>query len=512
MDKLLYQLDNVNKVKPFFSPSSFLIFLDTQWINQFSISQRTNFAKFSQEDLLKILKNDFQNLSPNEEEQFLILYASFVHEVKHFWDHIGTTYGLSRFTLFLKRHFTAKKLINLLKPDESCLPLLKYGKWKDYKKAIHLKKEFSSQHFEECILDDVGTIFQESDFLRSDIHKTSFRGNIVVKNNILPSYVARVLDDKDKIWFLHVPLGGRTLVESAAMTVELDLLANTFGYNIAAERKRHFTHWDPQDPKGVYYGACDLYLSNFIPNFYYNHLLMLCDLALLGDLDGTNYDSFHPGWRFEKLTTIVSEVGFPKNSYEDWYCSIFKRMNITPLQHFLDRILEHISQILQNIDSFDSSLTKTISMVYEMSKKVFKARQIDPLAIASPKHMGTALLHILGFSNLENSNTCTAPLLPSPIIVQSDDCGVISYGNNVDIDGVKGLVRLSIDSNIIFDALMSERIVCPLLKFNFNCPQATKGCGVVPLRLKDYNHPSCSFREAVDGMGLLKIQTKRKDS
>jgi hypothetical protein len=73
------------------------------------------------------------------------------------------------------------------------------------------------------------------------------------------------------------------------------------------------------------------------------------------------------------------------------------------------------------------------------------------------------------------------------------------------------LVALSVETKILTDLLLDVKIVCPLVEASFNCPLKKPGCGRAPDSFVPSDHPSCSFKSALNGLGLLGRQIKVLD-
>jgi hypothetical protein len=511
--EILHQLNDLNDVVPFFSPDSFLVFINDDAFNHFRIAEVE--AAVNSGDgrrANELLRQHITSLSPQAESSLLRAFTATFHEFKHYWDHIGTTYGLARLGLALNRQISTHSLLDLVREGEPLgLPLLanRAQRFSDEAKAEKLLADISETLFHEKILDDVGIRAFVVDI---PPEKCPPEAHIVVTGSQqmhwVPAYAIRGADAEGRTWVIAIPFGGRSICEGAAMTLELDILNGVFGTWAAEERKRDFMGFDRTDPDRSYYGACDLFLSRHIDPFPFDLLLAMCDLALMGDAKGKERESFHPGWRFRKLVDLVSEKGWPKDKYEwksgshaweEWYRDLFVALNKRSLDEFLVETRSWLAEQIALTSTMDDSLSLAINAIYTAADRVFELRQRVPLILASGNYLYRAMSNTYWDGPAPHlDDNLSSIKLPMPTVVKATD-GDILCG-----EGEPGvLLNLAVQGKVLTDILINTKIVCTLVASSFNCPLKMQGCGQIPGSLSQSDHPSCSFHTTIKGLGIL---------
>jgi hypothetical protein len=283
MKEILYHLNDLNDVVPFFSPTSFLVFLNDEAFDWLKIPDVEAAANVGDGRLAnELLRQHITKISPHAESSVLHAFTATFHEFKHYWDHVGTTYGLARLGLAINRQVDTLSLLSLVQENEPVvLPLLANPalSYKDEAQAKTLLDNITETRFQEQVLDDVGI---RAFMVDAPPEECPPEARIVVAGpkemHWVPAYAIRGKDPEGKTWIIAIPFGGRSICEGAAMAVELDMLAGIFGAWAADERKRDFMGFNRTYPDRSYYGACDLFLSRFVKPFPFDLLMAICDL------------------------------------------------------------------------------------------------------------------------------------------------------------------------------------------------------------------------------------------
>ena len=518
MNDILYHLDDLSDVVPFFSPTSFLVFLNDEAFECLQIPKvQAAVDAGDGRRANELLREHIASLSPNAESSVLRAFTSTFHEFKHFWDHVGTTYGLARLGLALRRQIDTRTLISLIREGEPLqLPLLanRAHSFNDEARAGELLVEIAETRFQEQVLDDVGI---RSFVVDAPLEECPPEARIVVTGpkatHWVPAYAIRGSDKEGRTWMISIPFGGRAICEGAAMALELDILSGVFGSWAADERKRDFMGFDRTRPDRSYYGACDLFLSRHVKPFPFDLLVAMCDLALLGEVGGNDRESFHPGWRFRRLVDLVAERGWPSGKFrwdegsgawEEWYRDLFVALNKRPLDDFLSETRAGLAEKLTQLGSMNGRIEMALTEIYKAADRLFELRQRAALILASGDYLYRAMANTFWAGPAPNLDGSLAKVeLPTPTVVKASDASVVGG------EGETGaLVALAVEGKILTDLLVSSKIVCPLVEASFNCPLRKPGCGRMPGELSTSDHPSCSFKSALHGLGLLQKQIK----
>jgi hypothetical protein len=271
------------------------------------------------------LKNGPQRLA------FILDLTSGVHELRHYHDHFGTTFGFHRILRTIEDAIEFNRVWDSLKKEPKIrLPLGKWGRSADAPIILREYLRKRREYVEWFALADhatgplklgpapsrVGLVF--------DLHgRTAVVPTVTVNLRNADIALADAHEQKS------VPLGGRALLEGSALATQQIIINWVFGRSTLHQFNEFVSHGSPDDDRWLDYWAIRAYLSERVGQRSEWAQLAFSDLAMMGEHPEDLLHE-HPGVRISDVVTAAL-AGAP----------IYRQYGVN-LAAYLDQLTAHL--------------------------------------------------------------------------------------------------------------------------------------------------------------------------
>lgn len=258
-----------------------------------------------------IVQAKLQPLDAREKLNYSLQITVGVHELRHFHDHFFTTFGFQRIVRTIEDGMNFHKMWDALKREPVIrLPLAQWAREEDAPAALRSYMAERRDFVEWFTLYDgavrsVTITGQEN--TADSLMMIQVKGLQTQVPAILRN-VKRASTDALSQW--ATPMGGRVLMEGAALIIQRQVISRLFGNEYWEPLKQALSFGSMSDDRWSVYMAVDIYLSKNFPKFYTNFQLALTDMAMMPPRRGDLME-IHPGWRLWKLVKAARDIGLP---------------------------------------------------------------------------------------------------------------------------------------------------------------------------------------------------------
>lgn len=447
------------------------------------------------DEKLRDLIEDILGKTPEEN---LCRNAVFIHEFKHFFDILSTPSGLSRLhrilydnSIFIKAwRNDGKNHVGEAIFKKYDLPHISLENMKRFREILNRSPSVEAWwkachiHLHRMLVVRDGDVLIPEEYIEKLKSLSPLLPYFCVRLDTeaitanfmaVPGEMGKLSNEnrgiEKKIAF--TPLGFRQIVEGSALASQL-LLLSVKGYEkLYKEYRGKFF----RNPEHLGYTACDFLTSKYIPSFYLQDFVYLCDASLI--CPPVTYEHMDPGTRF-----VAILLGFSEH-----------KLSTANLRSVVDKIDKENSSLICNLES----TLKWIQTRLERSS--YPSREyIRHLSDIASKFVSFRLHNNDGLPSL---NEIAKGLLTKELILPP----VFSFGRNISMpEGTEeygpSFIRFFASRSIQDDLTYVGKITCPLRKLNVQCEMMRKKCGQWPDE-KTLNWPDCFFREVAERFFLL---------
>jgi hypothetical protein len=454
-------------------------------------------------DELKKLANGKLATFKDEEERidYVLRITNEFHELRHYHDHFGTTYGFSRISNTIVDAMEFNRLWDVLRAKGRIkLPLLKWAKAADGPPELRAYLEKRRDYIEWFKLYD-GTIEQDitldmnqgqavDDNTAESIIVISVRG---LGTNIPAAIINFKNANTGRVFQKVIPLGGALLMEGSAFVTQRILASWFFGPRYHDLIKTHPTvsRGPIGETRWRLYMAGDLYLTKYLHKFYEKFQLALADLAMMNLTEGKeDIHDIHPAWRFSLATksaqlspAIHQKADADLLSYMDGIARKHEWMTVVEVAKLADkRAAETIAKLDKSPDA-KTFWPSVLRAALNLHREWMKIRISIPTALAEP------IKYIAGLE-----------YFPDPPVHQGST-GLVFRG--VTQDDASAFRQWFMFEHFQRQLLFSSRLPCPATQVHpHKCPGD-------PFR-KWHWAPTdqCSFAHVVDALGARNVKVE----
>jgi hypothetical protein len=357
------------------------------------------------EEIKKDVLPEFWLKSGPERLGYILHVTSGIHELRHYHDHFGTTFGFHRVLRTINDAIEFNRVWNALKKEPKiCLPL---GEWGKSAEAPQILREYLQQRRQYV------EWFTVADHATTPPKLGPAEVVLVFAMRGLSAVVPTVTLNIGKpgiaasIYQKSVPLGGRALLEGNAVAVQRIFTSWVFGKRYRDELNAFVRQGSPHDDRWLDYAALEGYLGNRLGKFYDWAQLVFSDLAMMAE-NPEDLMNEHPGIRLSKVVTaalagkpLYRQTGINFASYLD---QLTRELKWKPVRDVARRALvaadKHIAQ-LRTLTERDTMWPRILAAVHSLHRDFMRIRVKQPHCLVDP-WIYTALL----------------PHLPQPPVIQ----------------------------------------------------------------------------------------------
>lgn len=250
-------------------------------------------------------KKTVENLKPSDQIRFVDYYSLITHEFRHFHDYVGTSYGCYEFIKNIEGIYYFLLLFTQL-PRGTSINVPLYD-WALKKNCPSIIRNFVNDEKERSLY--------SSWYFGSEHYQLKAR----LSNSFIQFFKERT--SQLKIPGLYVctkeadipcifPLGGRSVLEGAALLVQLEHIKLALGIEYSSKLRSHMLEimFNSLNHVTWPYLTCEIISSLYKEDSWINSFLLAwLDFSLMGDYFGKHETKkpknlfLHPGYRFLKI-------------------------------------------------------------------------------------------------------------------------------------------------------------------------------------------------------------------
>jgi heme oxygenase len=454
------------------------------------------------DELKRVALSKISTLEEDEKIKYVLQVTNEFHELRHYHDHFGTTYGFQRIYETIMDAVEFGRLWDVLRARGRIkLPLTKWAKSPDAPQELLAYLERRRGYLEWMKVSD-GLLDQE---VASDTNN----GEPVDANTAEKMVPIRVrgrtiqipaaifnykIDENGLVFQSSIRLGGALIMEGTAFATQRVAANWLFGEEYARKIKVHQTvsRGYTDETRWRLYMAGDLYLTKHLIKFYEKYQLALSDLAMMNLVEGNNdlTETDHPGWRFSKATHAAKSKSSVHQKHrgdlKNYSDSIARRLGWMTISEVAELAAERTEKRLAELDRspevgtfWPSVLRAALNLHHEWMK----------IRIACPTVLAEPLLYLKWL-----------PRFPAPPAYQGRR-GLVFRG--VTPDDALAFERWFMFEHFQRQLLFSDRLPCPMTSVHpHKCPGD-------PLRKWRWS-PSdqCNFARTMDLLGVRQVKVE----
>jgi hypothetical protein len=441
------------------------------------------------------------SLSEDEKIEYVLQITNEFHELRHYHDHFGTTYGFSRIYETIVDAVEFNRLWDVLRARRHIkLPLVNWAKSPDAPQELLAYLEKRRSYVEWMKLYD-GLIDQEitldmnngepvDDKTAESMIAISVRGLETLIPGAILNYKT---EETGRVFQKATPLGGALLMEGTAFVTQRVVAKWLFGQEYAGRIKTHqaVSRGPTEEASWRLYMAGDLYLTKYLRKFYENYQLALSDLAMMNLVVGNDdLVEVHPGWRFSKATHAAKSKSSihqnPDADLKKYSDDIARQRGWMTVSEVAELATTRAEQQLKDLDQLAEAKSFWPSVVraaLNLHREWMKIRIASPMVLADPITYLGWLQHF-----------------PEPPVHQGKQ-GLVFRGTTQ--DDVVAFRQWFMFEHFQRQLLFSDRLPCPgTLIHPHKCPGD-------PLRKWRWSPTDqCSFSHVMDLLGVREVRVE----
>lgn len=354
------------------------------------------------DELKRFTREKIASFGDDRKLEYVLQVTNEFHELRHYHDHFGTTYGFARVQKTILDAMEFNRLWDVLRARRHMkLPLLKWAKASDAPQELRDYLDKRRDYIEWMKLYD-GLVDQEvtldlnngepvDDNTAESMIAISVRG----LETLIPGAILNYKNEKTgRVFQKATPLGGALLMEGTAFAIQRSVAQWLFGEPYSGLVKAHpsVSRGPAEEWRWQLYMAGDLYLTKFLRKFYERYQLALSDLAMMNLVEGKDelYD-IHPGWRFSKAahaakpkSAIHQNQNADLNKYLDDIARKRDWMTVVDVARLAAKQSEKAINDLDQLAEAKSFWPSVLRAALNLHREWMKIRVEFPMVLADP--------------------------------------------------------------------------------------------------------------------------------
>jgi len=453
------------------------------------------------EELKRLTSERIASFGDDRKVEYVFQITNEFHELRHYHDQFGTTYGFDRIQKTILDAMEFNRLWDVLRARRHMkLPLLKWAKASDAPQELRDYLDKRRDYIEWMKLYD-GLVDQEvtldmnngepvDDNTAESMIAISVRG----LETVIPGAILNYKDEQTgRVFQKATPLGGALLMEGTAFATQRAAAQWLFGGPYSEMVKTHssVSRGPAERSRWHLYMAGDLYLTKLLDKFFSRYQLALSDLAMMNLVEGKDelYE-IHPGWRFSKAahtaktrSAIHRNQDADLNKYSD---DITRKRDWMTVAEVAKLAIKNAEEAINNLDQLAEAKSFWPSVrraALNLHREWMKIRIEIPMVLADP------FVYLAGLQHF-----------PDPPVYQGR-AGLVFRGMTQD-DAI-AFRQWFMFEHFQRQLLFSNRLPCPA---TFVHPHKCPGD---PLR-KWWWSPTdqCSFAHVMDLLGVRQVKVE----
>jgi hypothetical protein len=352
--------------------------------------------------LKRLAAERIASLADDRKIEYVLQITNEFHELRHYHDQFGTTYGFDRVRKTIMDAMEFNRLWDVLRARQHMkLPLLKWAEAPDapqeLRDYLHKRRDYVEwiKLYDGLVDQEVTLDLNNGEPVDDKTAESMIAISVRGLETVIPGAILNYKDEQTgRIFQKATPLGGALLMEGTAFATQRAVAQWLFAGPYSDMIKAHpsVSRGPAEEWRWRLYMAGDLYLTKFLDKFFARYQLTLSDLAMMNLVEGKDelYD-VHPGWRFSKAThaakpksAIHQNQNADLNKYSDDIARKHGWMTVAEVASLAVRQAEEAINNLDRLEEAKSFWPSVLRAALNLHREWMKIRIEFPMVLADP--------------------------------------------------------------------------------------------------------------------------------